>query len=851
MSLFQYYHNIIYLLLCLFPLSIFLSLRLLHLPWLTAGIGALLASHISTDGLYGIDQSSFLWRGWGLSSQLFAIIFMPMAIAYTIRFIVHSSWFIEDTIMTGIGKQFFKELKICLQKILRKNRTANLHLAKGKDNQDTDTTHQASLKNSLSNSKWNDVILAILFITLTTMGHLGLGLMVFLSIPVIAFTKPLVGFLSQQSKQTIWEDIKGSIMQTFLLALPPLFILSYWILPTLLQSAYHNISFWDPVWKFNSYGAMEVLINLFNGALFDFGRLPIFTLLIFIGFFTSLFSFEGKKTGEKNECGEQTKFCAASLPLKDRTHGNHEVGTEDASKFSFATNAFNEQYMYMFPLSLLFLFFLLLYFGSTTWDTLLYLIPSMNEFHQHRFIVGVHLMGLFLAPIGLMWIIDQATQKIKGGADKIHSKNFHTSYFILLTSLVLLICFLMLLLPPLYRQTLAYSTHNDTLISQANETFAKEKADADLLIQTIKSLPPGRVFAGRGGTWGKDFRVAETPYFMHLSTYGIPTVLWLPETWSNNSDTEQYFSEDIFDHYELYNIRYVVAPPKQTPQKFWHLIQETPSWKLYEVELSAGSHQLASRRSGSSDNNVNTSESKDLIADGSSYITVGTSPSIVFATKTTYANVVRLWIQSPYPGKKLFPELILTNKKLASKGSALRSYSQLPQFSMVDEATYKTIDNKMHSLFAEQPIYMTPWEWPDAFINYKPQISNDKQISNNTFQISNDMTIVSQSSDTDQIFRATVEIKEPCPTCVVVLKQTYHPNWHATIRKLSTNDESSTNYELRSTIDVFPSFTAIRLEKPGTYEVVFSYQPSRLKIILMISAVIVLSIVGAMFLKQR
>jgi len=41
------------------------------------------------------------------------------------------------------------------------------------------------------------------------------------------------------------------------------------------------------------------------------------------------------------ECRERTKFCAASLPLKDRAHGKHEVGTEDASKFSFATNAFD------------------------------------------------------------------------------------------------------------------------------------------------------------------------------------------------------------------------------------------------------------------------------------------------------------------------------------------------------------------------------------------------------------------------------------------------------------------------------------------------------------------------------
>lgn len=43
-SLFTVYHYSIYLLFSLFPLSVFLALRIAGLPWITAGIGALLAS---------------------------------------------------------------------------------------------------------------------------------------------------------------------------------------------------------------------------------------------------------------------------------------------------------------------------------------------------------------------------------------------------------------------------------------------------------------------------------------------------------------------------------------------------------------------------------------------------------------------------------------------------------------------------------------------------------------------------------------------------------------------------------------------------------------------------------------
>jgi hypothetical protein len=432
----------------------------------------------------------------------------------------------------------------------------------------------------------------------------------------------------------------------------------------------------------------------------------------------------------------------------------------------------------------------------------------MNEFHQHRFIVGLHLTGLFLAPIGLMWIAGTLTQLIRR---IFHFKYSHFSYLIFLISLT---CILVLIIPHIYGQTITYANHNTVLVKQAETTYKTQKKDAETLLITLKDLMtknPGRVYAGRGGGWGKNFRVAETPYFMYLSSFGISTVLWLPETWSNNSDTEQYFVEENPAHYDLYNIRYVVTPPTQSPQKFWKFISETPSWKLYEVMAATG------------------------------YITTGSSPSVVFSDKLSYGNVVRLWIQSLYPEKGIFPELILSNKNLAPKAclpagrvDALQSYFQLPQFVMVDEAAYKTSDGKTHALFTEQPVYMTPWEWPQAFPKYT--LSSADTVTPPYYSIS----ITNQSNDTDMVFTATVKVTKPCPTCVVILKQTYHPNWRVTV-----------NGEPVESINVFPSYVALKLEEPGIYEVVFSYTPSRFKIILMISSGILLGIVGAMFLKHH
>jgi len=677
LSLFQYYHSVIYLLLCFFPLSIFLSLRVLKLSPLTAGVGAFLASHIATDGLYGLDQSSYLWRGWGLSSQLFAAIWLPLAIAYSIRFLT-----IEETRRT------------------------------------------------------RDYLLSILFITLTTAGHLGIGMMLFLALPVIAVTPVILKILNQEKWKTILRSLWQAVVHTIQLALPPLILLSYWIIPSVRDSIYHNISFWDPVWKFNSFGAKDVMILLFNGELFDFGRLPLFTGLVLVGIFA---------------------VCISHI----------SNGLDAPKEKSHSLIIYNTSNTLLSPLPLLFLFYLFLFFGKTTWGSLLSLIPGMADFHQHRFIVGIHIIGLLLIPVALSWISDTLVSSVCGRLKRI-CKHQNVIYFFVFLLFSAGICFLVI------PTTVKYSAYNDELIVKGNATFETQKKDVEKLKNTLLELQKtasGRVFAGRGGSWGKDFQVAETEMFMYLSTYGIPTVLWLPETWSLNSDIEQYFREDKRSDYELFGIRYIATPKtleKDKIQPFWKYRDEGESWVLYEISPFSG------------------------------FVLASTAPSVVSSDKESFGNLIKHWIQSDYPEKQIFPEI-----RIEKSISRVFIESKLPKFSMLDEATYQTPDGKHHSLFGEPPVYEKPWE-------------------RTTTQKTLPMKILSQSSEGDMVFTANVEVTDSCPTCVVILKHTYHPNWKATI-----------NGKPVSPLSVFPFYTAIRLEEPGTYDIVFSYTPSKEKMILL------------------
>src|SRR5215208_348995 len=76
------YNGTLWLLLSVFPLSVFYSMRRLGFPGLPAAFAALVASLPATDGtLHGLDFSSYVWRGYGLYTQLWGMVLLPLALA--------------------------------------------------------------------------------------------------------------------------------------------------------------------------------------------------------------------------------------------------------------------------------------------------------------------------------------------------------------------------------------------------------------------------------------------------------------------------------------------------------------------------------------------------------------------------------------------------------------------------------------------------------------------------------------------------------------------------------------------------------------------------------------------------
>ena len=70
-----------YFLLSLFPLSVYWSMRRMGFSSLQAALAGFVGSFLSTNGLYGWDDSSYVWRGYGMYTQLWGMFLLPIAVA--------------------------------------------------------------------------------------------------------------------------------------------------------------------------------------------------------------------------------------------------------------------------------------------------------------------------------------------------------------------------------------------------------------------------------------------------------------------------------------------------------------------------------------------------------------------------------------------------------------------------------------------------------------------------------------------------------------------------------------------------------------------------------------------------
>src|SRR6202451_1746903 len=122
-------------------------------------------------------------------------------------------------------------------------------------------------------------ILAACLIATTALSHVVFGYAAIVTVAIMA----LVGPRGDRSRRVIRA---ASIL------IPTFILIAWFVIPMLLASGEANRCRWDDVWKFDSWGAHNILTTLASGHFFDDGRIPVMTTLVALACLLALYRWK-------------------------------------------------------------------------------------------------------------------------------------------------------------------------------------------------------------------------------------------------------------------------------------------------------------------------------------------------------------------------------------------------------------------------------------------------------------------------------------------------------------------------------------------------------------------------------
>jgi hypothetical protein len=306
------------------------------------------------------------------------------------------------------------------------------------------------------------------------------------------------------------------------------------------RSEYYKGTFFN-----DSYGARKVLSWLFTGRLFDDGRFPIVTLLVFVG------------------------LVLCTLRARRDLRARALLGA--------------------FTLSLL------LFFGRPTFGRLLDVFPGMGDVQIHRFIVGVHLAGIFIAGVGLAWLLGrvyEAARRLAPGRS-------------LAVASAACVALAIAALAPAWTERASYDRHGEALMRVQKAADATDGRDMDRLVAIAKARGSGRIYAGLRGNWGRQYVIGYVPAYGWLAARDADAIGFTFRTIASlSNDVEPAFDETNPADYQMFDVRYLILPSDRPPSVPAKLLASAGRHRLWEVKTS-GYFQVVDRAAPIAANRTN------------------------------------------------------------------------------------------------------------------------------------------------------------------------------------------------------------------------------------------------------
>lgn len=429
----------LYLLLATWPISVYLGARMMGIEKMPAATAALFSPLIVSAPSLGYEYHSYIWRGWGLWTQLWGMWLLPIALGASWRAITQRRAFSLAAVTLGF--------LICA------------HLLTG------------------------------------YLAMLALGVWVLMG----------AGSFARR------------VGRAAVVAIGALALSAWMIVPLLTDAA------WAPRDElavgtsiYDSYGVGKVLGWLFRGQLFDLGRLPILTLLF---------------------------GCGVVVAARRARHDPTMRAILGLALLSF-----------------------LLFFGRSAVGPVLQLLPGGHDIFLRRFIIGVHMAGLWLVGVGGWWLAEQTGGLLRRWLERVE---YPLSARRLGFAVGATVSVLAVVVATTASVTITAQTQLDAeRIAEQHATDIGLGAEFASLVTIAITAGDGRIFVPEQLDPVTEYKINRMPAHIELLNHDAQIFGFQRPAWSLLSGVERLFNPTLASQYDLFDVRYVILPidrPSKVP----------------------------------------------------------------------------------------------------------------------------------------------------------------------------------------------------------------------------------------------------------------------------------------------
>lgn len=210
-------------------------------------------------------------------------------------------------------------------------------------------------------------------------------------------------------------------------------------------------------------------------------------------------------------------------------------------------------------------------------------LPGSSDLFT-RFDIGVHVSGVLLAGIGAAWVLGPVGRWVRsvqprpvlGGAAV-------AALFIAFTA------------PSWHASWQYLAQENGYISLQLGTYEPAVGQNIAKLVAIGQANGPGRFFSGYTSSWGPKFRDGYTPVYMWYSNHSVDAVGYATRVASLSSEVEQAFFEVVPGVFPLYGVRYIIAPADHPPAAGVpvRVLASAGPATLYEVTSTTGYFAVA------------------------------------------------------------------------------------------------------------------------------------------------------------------------------------------------------------------------------------------------------------------